>query len=117
MTFKQIKPILLAGAILTALVLPHKEAHAQDIRVATVAGGCFWCVESDFERVAGVVEVVSGFAGGTVSNPSYRQVVAGGTGHLEAVQITYDAGGTDLPRGVFDTWKRWCTKPNYYQSE
>jgi peptide-methionine (S)-S-oxide reductase len=57
---------------------------------AVVAGGCFWCVESDFERVRGVVEVVSGFTGGTVANPTYEQVVDGGTGHYEAVEITYD---------------------------
>ena len=56
-----------------------------------MAGGCFWCVESDFERVSGVIEVVSGFSGGNVANPSYRQVVSGGTGHLEVVEITYDA--------------------------
>jgi peptide-methionine (S)-S-oxide reductase len=48
-------------------------------------------VESDFERVEGVIEVVSGFAGGTVPDPTYRQVVSGGTGHLEVVEITYDA--------------------------
>ncbi len=58
----------------------------------TVAGGCFWCVESDFESVRGVTEVVSGFTGGSVSNPSYKQVVGGGTGHREAVQITFDPG-------------------------
>ena len=56
----------------------------------TVAGGCFWCVEADFEKVRGVSEVVSGFTGGTVKNPSYKQVVRGGTGHYEAVQITFD---------------------------
>ena len=56
-----------------------------------VAGGCFWCVEADFERVDGVIEVVSGFAGGSVPDPSYREVVNGGTGHLEVVEITYDA--------------------------
>ena len=56
----------------------------------TVAGGCFWCVEADFEKVQGVSEVVSGFMGGTVENPTYKQVVRGGTGHYEAVQITYD---------------------------
>jgi len=55
------------------------------------AGGCFWCVESDFERVAGVIEVVTGFSGGTVANPSYREVTDGGTGHLEVAQITFDA--------------------------
>jgi peptide-methionine (S)-S-oxide reductase len=64
---------------------------AADLQTATVAGGCFWCVEKDFESVAGVTEVVSGFTGGDVANPSYKQVVRGRTGHVEAVQITYDA--------------------------
>jgi peptide-methionine (S)-S-oxide reductase len=85
------KLIALSAAILTALSLSSDRAHAQDIRTAIVAGGCFWCVESDFERVSGVIEVVSGFSGGNVANPSYRQVVSGGTGHLEVVEITYDA--------------------------
>ncbi|KEJ97051.1 peptide methionine sulfoxide reductase [Pseudosulfitobacter pseudonitzschiae] len=66
-------------------------AQAADMKTLTVAGGCFWCVEADFEKVKGVKEAVSGFAGGTVANPTYKQVVAGGTGHYEAVQITYDA--------------------------
>ncbi|MGL4319575.1 MAG: peptide-methionine (S)-S-oxide reductase MsrA [Paracoccaceae bacterium] len=65
-------------------------AALADTATAVVAGGCFWCVESDFERVNGVVEVVSGFAGGTVANPTYEQVTDGGTGHYEAVEITYD---------------------------
>ncbi|MEJ6393437.1 peptide-methionine (S)-S-oxide reductase MsrA [Gymnodinialimonas sp. 2305UL16-5] len=86
-----VKTILLSAAILAALALQHGQAHAQDIRTTIVAGGCFWCVESDFERVEGVIEVVSGFSGGTVANPSYRDVISGGTGHLEVVEITYDA--------------------------
>lgn len=57
---------------------------------AVVAGGCFWCVEADFEKVPGVISVVSGYTGGTVENPTYKQVVAGGTGHYEAVEITFD---------------------------
>lgn len=57
---------------------------------AVVAGGCFWCVEADFEKVPGVVSVVSGFTGGTVENPTYKEVVAGGTGHYEVVEITFD---------------------------
>jgi peptide-methionine (S)-S-oxide reductase len=85
------KTIALIAAIAVALFLQHGRAHAQDIRTTVVAGGCFWCVEADLERVAGVVEVVSGFAGGSVPNPSYDQVVSGGTGHLEVVEITYDA--------------------------
>jgi peptide methionine sulfoxide reductase msrA/msrB len=57
---------------------------------ATFAGGCFWCVEADFERVDGVVEVISGYTGGHKDNPSYEEVSAGGTGHVEAVQVFYD---------------------------
>lgn len=57
---------------------------------ATVAGGCFWCVESDFEKVDGVIEVISGYTGGKKSNPSYKEVSSGTTGHLEAVQVVYD---------------------------
>ncbi|MCV2867310.1 peptide-methionine (S)-S-oxide reductase MsrA [Defluviimonas sp. WL0002] len=57
---------------------------------AIVAGGCFWCVESDFEGVPGVKEVVSGYTGGTVDNPTYKQVSRGGTGHYEAVEIRFD---------------------------
>ncbi len=61
-----------------------------NLRTATFAGGCFWCVEADFEKVDGVVEVVSGYTGGSKPNPSYKEVSGGGTGHLEAVQVMYD---------------------------
>jgi methionine-S-sulfoxide reductase len=57
---------------------------------ATLAGGCFWCMESDFEKVDGVLSVVSGYTGGSSSNPSYKQVSTGNTGNTEAVQITFD---------------------------
>ncbi|MGR3761251.1 peptide-methionine (S)-S-oxide reductase MsrA [Roseobacteraceae bacterium NS-SX3] len=66
------------------------EAKAQTTETLTVAGGCFWCVESDFERVPGVAEAVSGYTGGTAKNPTYKQVTGGGTGHYEAVQIIFD---------------------------
>ncbi|MGD9236877.1 MAG: peptide-methionine (S)-S-oxide reductase MsrA [Desulfobacterales bacterium] len=59
-------------------------------KTATFAGGCFWCVESDFEKVDGVIEAVSGYTGGDVASPTYKQVSAGGTGHTEAIQVTYD---------------------------
>lgn len=57
---------------------------------AIFAGGCFWCVESDFESVPGVSKVVSGFTGGSTANPTYKQVTGGNTGHYEAVEITYN---------------------------
>ncbi|RFU14165.1 peptide-methionine (S)-S-oxide reductase [Rhodobacteraceae bacterium W635] len=87
----RLKPVVLVLSIVLGLALQHGRAEAQEIRTTVVAGGCFWCVESDFERVAGVIEVVSGFSGGTVDNPTYRQVTRGGTGHLEAAEISYDA--------------------------
>ena len=55
-----------------------------------VAGGCFWCVEADFEKVDGVIEVTSGYTGGITKNPTYREVTRGGTGHYEAVEISFD---------------------------
>ena len=61
-----------------------------DMGVATLAGGCFWCLEAVFEQVHGVDEVVSGYSGGHVAHPTYRQVCSETTGHAEAVQITFD---------------------------
>lgn len=58
--------------------------------VATLAGGCFWCLEAVFDELEGVEEVVSGYSGGTVPNPTYKHVCTGDTGHAEAVQITFD---------------------------
>jgi len=57
---------------------------------AVFAGGCFWCVEADFEKLPGVIEAVSGYAGGHVPNPTYKQVVRGGTGHYEVAKIIYN---------------------------
>ena len=58
--------------------------------IATLAGGCFWCLEAVFEQLQGVEKIESGYAGGHVPNPSYNHVVSGTTGHAESVQITYD---------------------------
>jgi len=59
-------------------------------QVATLAGGCFWCLEAVYDQLLGVTDVVSGYAGGRVRNPSYRDVCAGTTGHAEVVQVTFD---------------------------
>jgi peptide-methionine (S)-S-oxide reductase len=58
--------------------------------IATFAGGCFWCAEADFDKVAGVITTTSGYTGGRAVNPTYEQVSGGGTGHAEAVEIAYD---------------------------
>jgi peptide-methionine (S)-S-oxide reductase len=89
-TVFRLKPAFLAGAILLGYAAQCGTAQAQSAETAIVAGGCFWCVEADFEKVKGVREVVSGYTGGTVANPTYRQVTGGNTGHYEAVEITYD---------------------------
>lgn len=75
--------------VLVALTLAAGGAQAATEK-AIVAGGCFWCVESDFESVPGVKSVVSGYTGGTTKNPTYKKVGKGGTGHYEAVEITFD---------------------------
>lgn len=61
-----------------------------NLAVATFAGGCFWCTESDFEKLEGVAKVISGYSGGKEAHPSYRQVSSGATGHLESVEVHYD---------------------------
>jgi peptide-methionine (S)-S-oxide reductase len=60
------------------------------VETAIFAGGCFWCTEADFDKVEGVVSTVSGYTGGTVDDPTYRQVTGGDTGHYEAVKVTYE---------------------------
>ena len=84
-------------ALAMTLALPHRPAvPAQGpgtragLEVATFAAGCFWCVESDFDKVDGVVETISGYTGGHTSNPTYDLVGEGGTGHTEALRVTYD---------------------------
>ena len=71
-------------------------AGAADRDVITLGGGCFWCLEAVFEQLQGVDSVVSGYAGGTVANPSYQDVCTGTTGHAEVVQITFDPKAATL---------------------
>ncbi|MDF1593248.1 MAG: peptide-methionine (R)-S-oxide reductase MsrB [Desulfobacterales bacterium] len=66
------------------------DEKSRNTKEAVFAGGCFWCTESDFEKVDGVSEVISGYTGGNLTNPTYNQVSAGGTGHIEAVKVIYD---------------------------
>ncbi|MDN3682057.1 peptide-methionine (R)-S-oxide reductase MsrB [Vibrio tapetis subsp. quintayensis] len=61
------------------------------LEVATLAGGCFWCTESDLEKLKGVTDVVSGYSGGTLENPAYKQVASGKSGHIEVIEVTYDS--------------------------
>lgn len=84
------KNISITITLLVAFLSLPIYAASSNHEKAILAGGCFWCIESDFEMLKGVVDVVSGYTGGKVVNPTYRQVAAGGTGHVEAVEVTYD---------------------------
>jgi peptide-methionine (S)-S-oxide reductase len=88
-----LRSVLIAVAALAAVVLAvpgETRAQSATRETAIFAGGCFWCTEADFEKVPGVISAVSGYTGGSVRNPTYEQVVAGRTGHVEAVKVTYD---------------------------
>jgi peptide-methionine (S)-S-oxide reductase len=90
-----------AGApVIDTAVQQQLTPRPPNARTALFAGGCFWSAERDVEAIPGVVDAVSGFAGGSVRNPSYRQVARGGTGHLEAIQVTYDPARISYARLV-----------------
>lgn len=89
----------------TSLAFPLEENAEKIFEVATFAGGCFWCVESDFEKLMGVHKVISGYSGGNVKNPTYKQVSSGLTGHIESVQVFYDPQVISY-RGLLNTlWR------------
>ena len=87
--------IIFIGAMST-----HNTLLAETNKVI-VAGGCFWCVEADFEGLDGVKEAISGYTGGTLKNPSYKEVVQGGTGHYEAVEIEFDSSVISLDKILY----------------
>jgi peptide-methionine (S)-S-oxide reductase len=87
--------------LLCTLMLPM--AHAAE-SIATFAGGCFWCTESDFEKVPGVLSAVSGYAGGTVDDPGYQGVSAGRTGHAESVEVRFDPSVTSYEKLLEIYW-------------
>ena len=76
--------------IAAAILATPGGATESETAYATLAAGCFWCIEADLEKVEGVVSVTSGYTGGTVANPTYKQVSAGETGHTEAVRVVFD---------------------------
>ena len=97
------KHTIVAALVLIAVFFGYQQVRSMDdkmeepmdkmvehARSAVFAGGCFWCTESDFEKVDGVIEAVSGYTGGRIENPTYKQVSAGGTGHVEAIKVAYD---------------------------
>jgi peptide-methionine (S)-S-oxide reductase len=107
----------------STLAAPEKAQARQ--ATAIFAMGCFWCAESDFEKVPGVVKVVSGYTGGTVKNPTYEQVSADSTGHYEAVLVTYDPAKVRYSELLTVFWKnvdpfdaegQFCDKGSSYRA-
>lgn len=97
------KNATIATLVLIAVFFGYQQVRSMDDKMenpmdemvenaqsAVFAGGCFWCTESDYEKVDGVIEAVSGYTGGRMENPTYKQVSAGGTGHIEAIKVVYD---------------------------
>ena len=89
-----------------ALAAPAATPAAQAARATAIfAGGCFWCTEADFEKLPGVISAVSGYTGGRVAAPTYEQVSGGGTGHTEAVKVTYDPARVSYAQLVEYFWR------------
>jgi peptide-methionine (S)-S-oxide reductase len=116
---KRILAVILACIALPALGQAKLEK-------ATFAMGCFWCSEEAFEKVSGVTEVISGYTGGKVKNPSYEQVSSGRTGHTEAVQVTYDPAKVSYEKLLETFWlnhdptvkdRQFCDSGSQYRPE
>jgi methionine-S-sulfoxide reductase len=80
-------------------------ASGQKLERATFAGGCFWCMEPPFDKLDGVISTISGYTGGTEKNPTYEQVSSGKTGHLEAIEVTYDPSRVSYSQLLDVFWK------------
>ncbi len=118
--------ITLIAALLFGATAYAQTTTAVAVQRATFAGGCFWCVEAAYEGIPGVIDVVSGFSGGALANPSYDRVTAGGTGHAEVVLVTYDPARISYAqlldvfwRNVdpFDAGGQFCDRGDSYRAE
>lgn len=90
---RSLSAMMIAGVAVSCSGAATSQAPARGTggsATAVFAGGCFWCTESDFDKIPGVLSTTSGYTGGKLRNPTYEQVSGGGTGHIEAVRVTYD---------------------------
>ncbi len=100
--FKSITAILF---LMTAVININAESDDKNIQLATFAGGCFWCMEPPFDKLDGVLSTTSGYTGGHTEKPTYKQVSSGKTGHIEVVQIEYDANKISFSDLLKVYWK------------
>ncbi len=104
---------------------PAKATPETETAVAIFAGGCFWCMEHPFDELIGVISTTSGYTGGRAPNPTYEQVSAGGTGHAESVQVTYDPNKISYEKLLDVYWhnidplavdRQFCDEGSQYRS-
>ena len=107
------------------LIFISSNSLAKETDKAYFGGGCFWCMEESFEKAEGVIEVISGYSGGTTENPTYKEVTYGDTGHFEVVEIVYDKSLTNYKKLLeifwmnidpFDAKGQFCDKGYSYRS-
>ena len=115
-------------ACLVSMILLTTQCYAKPTSqsaIALFAGGCFWCLESDLDKVPGVIKTVSGYTGGTVQSPSYEQVSHGGTGHYESVEVIYDPSRVTYQQLLSAFWHnvdptdatgQFCDKGDQYRA-
>jgi peptide-methionine (S)-S-oxide reductase len=96
--------VLILATVFCAKAQPPAATTKVTVAKATFAGGCFWCMEPPFERLPGVVSVISGYTGGPKTEPSYEEVSSGGTGHAESVEVTYDPAKVSYPKLLDVYW-------------
>ena len=96
---------ILLSMVLGALLLVSPAAAFAEQQSAVLAGGCFWCMESDLEKLPGVISVESGYSGGSVSEPTYNQVSAETTGHQEVVEVLFDSAKITYPKLLQSYWR------------
>ena len=111
--------------ILIFVFLVNNPSKALEEDKAYFAGGCFWCVEESFEKLNGVIEVISGYSGGTTENPTYKEVTYGNTGHFEVVEVIYNKNIISFEELLknywinidpFDAYGQFCDKGYSYKS-
>lgn len=117
--------LLLASSCQAENAPPPAKPSSAQVATAIFAGGCFWCIEADFEKLAGVMKAESGYTGGQLENPTYEQVSHGGTGHAEAIRVTYNPKQVSYEKLLDYFWRhidptvkdqQFCDVGNQYRS-
>ncbi len=123
--YRSLQVVVVAAALVASVVVAAPTEAGDRTDFATFAGGCFWCIEADFEKIKGVRSVTSGYTGGSLPNPTYKQVSAGGTGHTEAIRVVFDPDKVSYEELLDAFWhnidptvsdRQFCDVGNQYRS-